>query len=201
MKQATFSQCVLARWQPGFNDPYLLSWVMVAVYVLAAALAVVVLRRAAFPEATRRREQVFWGLVAAALVFMAVNKQADLQTFLLSVGHCMARAQDWFGQRLVVKRIGLTLFALTAIIGGLVFLWGLRRTLRRTGLPLAGLALIAGFILLRAAEMFHFRGPIMARFRGNWPDRILEMAGPILIIVAALILLGQVRARSRPAGG
>lgn len=195
--QANLSDCVLTRWQPGFNDPYLVSWIMVAIYLMVAVVAGRVVWRRPFPAATARRERVFWGLIAGVLVFMAINKQGDLQTLLLSVGHCLSRTQGWFGERDLVKRIVVTVLAVSALGGGALFLWGLRRTLSRTALPLTGLFLMASFIVLRAAEMFHFRGPIMAMFRGNWPDRILELSGPLVIFIAALVLLaGSAGARA-----
>jgi hypothetical protein len=184
-----FSQCVLARWDPGFNDPYLVSWLMVALYLLVAGIAVAVMRRCPFPTATRRRERVFWGVVVGAMLLMALNKQADLQTLILATGRCLSQAQGWFEYRRLVQRIAVFALALTALGGGVVILWGLRRTLRRTALPLLGLGLTTAFVLTRAAGMFHVEGPLEVALNGGWPGRALELAGPLTILAAALILL------------
>lgn len=197
--QAEFSECVLARWQPGFNDPYLVSWVMVAIYLLVAVLALAVMRRAPFPAVTRRRERAFWGVVAGSLLFLAINKQADLQTLLLATGRCLSQAQGWFDDRRLVQRIAVIVLALSALGGGAMLLWGLRRTLRRTALPLLGLFFMVGFVLTRVAGMFHVGPALEAALGSGWPGRVLELSGPLAIFAAALVLLAQAP-RRRGAG-
>ncbi|MCB1355300.1 MAG: hypothetical protein KDK53_01935 [Maritimibacter sp.] len=189
--QENFFVCVLGRWQLGFNDPYFLSWVMVAIYVFAAFLAAVVARRAPVPAATRRQERAFWAAVAGVLAIMAVNKQADLQTLIMATGSCLGQTQSWFEKTDLLKGIILTVLVLSAFGSGAVFVWALRPTLRRTALPLLGLALMAGFIVFRAAETLNSLGPLRAVARGNWPDRILELSGPLVIVIAAIILLNR----------
>ncbi len=191
--QEDFLDCVLERWQFGFNDPYLVSWIMVAIYILAALLAIAVARRASFPARTRRRERVFWVGVAIALTLMAVNKQADLQTLMIATASCLLRTQGWFDQYDLLKGLIMTGLALSAVVGGAVFVRALLPTLRRTALALLGLALVAGFIVFRAAESLNALGPLRGVVRGNWPDRILELSGPLVIVVAALILLDRHR--------
>jgi len=185
---AELSDCILARWQPGFNDPYLMSWIMVGIYLLVAGMALVVMGRGPFPATTVRRERAFWGIVTGALVFMALNKQADLQTLILATGRCLSQAQGWFEYRRLVQRIVVIGLALSALGGGAVFLWGLRRTLRRTALPLLGLFLTMGFVLVRAAELFHVGDRLKAALDG-WSGRVLELSGPLVIFAAALFLL------------
>lgn len=197
--QETVAGCILQRWQPGMNDPFFLSWVMVGIYLLAAILAFAVVLRATLPAATRGRERLFWGLVAVVLTFMAVNKQADLQTLLLAAGSCLTKAVGWTGQNQRIEGVAMVLLAGAAFAAGALILWGLRPTLRRTALPLLGLTLMASFVVFRAAEIFDFLGPLRQVARGHWPDRILEVSGPAVIIAGALILLSR-RARKAPAG-
>jgi len=187
--QTTFSDCILARWTPSFNDPYLASWGMVAIYLLVAVMALAVVRQAVFPPETRRRERIFWAIVASALMLMAINKQADLQTLLLATGRCLSQAQGWFEYRRLVQRIAVVVFALSALGVGAVCLWGLRRTLRRTALPLLGLFLMAGFVLTRAAVLFHVGERLKAILSEGWSGRMLEVSGPLVILAGALWLL------------
>lgn len=194
--QVKLPECVLVSWQPGLNDPYLLSWIMVAIYLLVATIAIAAVRSGTFPATTVRRERVFWGVVAGALVFMAVNKQADLQTLLLASGRCLSQAQGWFEARRLVQKIAMIVLALAALGGGAVVLWRLRRTLRRTALPLAGLFLMVGFILSRAAGMFHVEGWLVDAFAARWPGRLLELSGPLTIFIGALVVLR--RGKRRP---
>lgn len=183
--------CILTRWQPGFNDPYLLSWVMVAIYILAAILALVVARRAPFPVVTRRRERILWMTLAVVTTFMAFNKQFDLQTLLLATGSCVVQSTGWHQQATWLEGLTTTVLMILAVGLGVVFLWSLRRTAKRTALPILGLGLIVGFIAFRAAEILQFLGPVRAYIHGNWPDRLLELSGPLVIIVGALIVLDR----------
>jgi hypothetical protein len=187
--QPDLLDCVLTRWQPGFNDPYVISWVMVAIYILAALLALFVARRAPFPKVTRRQERILWITLAVVATFMAINKQVDLQTLLLATGRCIVQSKGWQQQANWLGGVAIAVLVLVAFGLGAVFLWSLRRTARRTALPILGLGLMAGFIAFRAAEILQFLGPLRAYVRGHWPDRILELSGPLVIIVGALILL------------
>jgi hypothetical protein len=183
------SDCVLSRWQPGFNDPYLMSWIMVAIYLLAAGLALAVALRGPFPDETRRRERVFWALVATALVFAAVNKQADLQQLALAYSHCAARAQGWIRHLRLVQHLAVIALGIAGLGGGVVFWWLMRRTLQRSALPLLGLVLMAAFVVGRAGELF-FRGNRNDYFlHAGWPARFLELSGPLAIMAGAVLLL------------
>ena len=167
----TLLDCILVRWTPSFNDPYLASWGMVAIYLLVAVMALTVAHQAAFPSETCRCERIFWGIVAAALMFMAINKQADLQTLLLATGRCLSQDQGWFEYRRLIQRIAVFALGGVALGGGAFLLWGLRRTLRRTALPLLGLFLMAGFVLTRAAVLFHVGEKYKALLSEGWSGR------------------------------
>lgn len=193
--QTTLSDCVLTRWHLGFNDPYLTSWVMVAIYLLVAGMAVAVVRRGSFPARSARRERVFWGVVASVLVLMAVNKQADLQTLMLATGRCVAQSDGWYEFRQAIKGIAFVAIAIALIGSGTVLFWCLRRTFRRTGLPLLGLFLMFLFVLSRAFWIFHFIPSVEMAHRlypilvHGWPSRFFEVSGPLVIFVAAVSLL------------
>jgi len=192
--------CVLTRWQPGFNDPYFLSWLMVSIYLFAAVLALVVAGRVPFPAETRRRERIVWAGVATVAVVMAVNKQADLQTLAIAAGSCVVRGQGWDAQALWLETVTTGALALLTVGVGGVFLWSLRGTAGRTALPLLGLALMVGFVAFRAAEILGFLGPLYALTRSLWVDRVLELAGPALVILGALRLLRRPGGENAPRG-
>ena len=183
--------CIQDRWVLGFNDPYLLSWIMVAIYVLTAALAVAVARRGRFPAPTHRRERAFWAVLAGVLILMAINKQADLQTLVMATGRCVIQTRGWGDQHVLLKGLILTGLVLAAFGSAAAVAWALLPTLRRTALPLLGVALMAVFIVFRAAETLNVLGPLRALAHSYWPDRILELSGPAVILVAAYILLSR----------
>jgi hypothetical protein len=184
-------ECAFHHWKPGIGDPHLMGWATVAVYALSAALALAVARRAHFPAATLGRERLFWLFAGLLLVFLAVNKQLDLQSLLTAIGRCISQIQGWYEVRRAVQAGFVTgLIVLTGVVGGLVF-WTLRMTLRRTGIPLLGLILVSCFVLVRAVSFHHMDnliGSWCGVVRVNWA---LEIPGPILVAASALWLLRQ----------
>ena len=186
---ADLQSCALTRWSPGIGDPTAMGWVTVTVYLAAAAVAFVVAMRAPFPAASRGRERLFWALLAAVLVALAVNKQLDLQSYLTALGRCVAQHQGWYDRRRFVQEsviLGLLLVRALLAVG----LWRLMRgTLARNGAALAGLVLVLGFVAIRAVGFHHVDTLIkldVMHLRLNW---LLELTGPVLIGLAGLWLL------------
>lgn len=186
---AVLQSCALTRWSPGLGDPTAMGWVTVAVYLAAAAVALVVALQAPFPAASRRREHRFWALLAAVLLALAVNKQLDLQSYLTALGRCLAQHQGWFDRRRMVQEAAiLGLLVVMAVFA--VALWRrMRGTLARSGAALAGLVLVLGFVAIRAVGFHHVDALIkldVMHLRMNW---LLELTGPVLISLAGLWLL------------
>jgi hypothetical protein len=186
---ADLQSCALTRWSPGIGDPTAMGWVTVTVYLAAAAVAFVVAMRAPFPAASRGRERLFWALLAAVLVALAVNKQLDLQSYLTALGRCADQHQGWYDRRRFVQEsviLGLLLVMALLAVG----LWRLMRgTLARNGAALAGLVLVLGFVAIRAVGFHHVDTLIkldVMHLRLNW---LLELTGPVLIGLAGLWLL------------
>lgn len=178
--------CTLLYWQPGFKDPYLSSWIMVLIYLVAAILAFTMAGKGIFPDSARRRERLFWALIAGLLLALAINKQADLQSLLTAFGRCLAKSQGWYDQRRMVQQVFFLVLGVSAIGGVGTLLWGLRRRLHANVLPLLGLAFMAIFILSRAADAYHLDTQLVALLHARWIARILELSGPLIISVAAL---------------
>jgi len=179
-------ECVLSRWWQGFNDPYLSSWIMVLIYLVAAALSFRMASNGVFPVSTRRRERLFWALIGGLLLALAINKQADLQSFLTVIGRCLAKSQGWYGERRMVQKIFFLVMGICVAGGAGAMLWGLRRRLYANLLPLLGLACMAGFILSRAADAFHLDTRLVALLNARWTGRVLELSGPLIISIAAI---------------
>lgn len=178
--------CIFAAWRPGIGDPHPMGWVTVGVYLLAALASAMVAWRGAFPPATRGRERVFWTLAALLLLFLAVNKQLDLQSFMTAAGRCMAKAQGWYENRRLVQLAFILVLAGT----GVLILMSLRRllhgTLARTGLALLGLVLVSVFVVIRAAGFHHMDMLIATRVAGMRLNWLMELSGPLLVLMAAL---------------
>ena len=186
---ADLQSCALARWSPGIGDPTAMGWGTVMVYLAAAAVAFVVASRAPFPAGSRRRERLFWALLAAVLLALAVNKQLDLQSYVTAVGRCAAKLEGWYdSRRFVQQAVILGLVLLMALMAAV--LWRLMRgTLARSGAALAGLILVLGFVAIRAVGFHHVDALIrldVLDMRLNW---LFELTGPVLIGLAGLWLL------------
>lgn len=184
------SACVSESWRPGIGDPHVMGWVTVACYLGTAWLSVMVLRRG---PRLARRVAVFWAALVAILLFLAVNKQLDLQTAMTAAGRCIAIAEGWYDDR---RRVQVAVILGICVMGLALLALGfaaLRRDIRRNALAVAGLALVVTFVLVRAVG-FHdvdaLIGLSVANIRLNW---LLELSGLVLIAANAvmLVLIGR----------
>ena len=179
-------ECALYRWSPGIGDPTVMGWVAVAAYMTAVAVAGFAGARAAFPVSSRRRERLFWLSVALVLLFLAINKQLDLQSFLTAWGRCLSQAQGWYDSRRAVQQDFVLALGGLAAAGAAGLIWFLRGTFRRSGLALCGLALLAGFVLIRAAGFHHAESLIGIHVLSARMSHVLELSGLAVIMIAGL---------------
>lgn len=179
-------ECAFENWSPVIGDPTVMGWVTVATYVAATLVCARVAWAGDFPERLRDREELFWGLLALLLAFLAVNKQLDLQSLLTASARCLAIEQGWYENRRPVQLAFIAAVAASAALAGICGAFLMRRSLPRVGLALAGLCLLLGFVLIRAAGFHHVDRLISTEVlsvRANW---VLELSGLALILVAGL---------------
>lgn len=177
-------ECISRDWSPTIGDPEITGWLTVISYVICLALAVLVLRRR--PEGAARG---LWGAIAGIVAFLAVNKQIDLQTALTATGRCLSHAQGWYEQRWVVQIAFILLFALAVLLALTAAFRSLRGQLRWNGLALVGLAVLCGFVLVRAVGFHHIDYLINRDFANIEFNFLFENAGLLLIDLNALLLL------------
>ncbi len=189
----TFWTCTTETWTPTVGDPDLLGWATTLLYLVAAYMSFRCVRTARLSLPDRRFERYFWASTAVLLALLAVNKELDLQTFIVSAGRCVAQVQGWYGMRR-----GVQLAVALAVAGVLGFwvIWilvGLRHSLTRMWLELLGIVAIFTFVLLRVLRFFHV---YHTHLLGNntWVERIFEITGPVLLILAAWRFLRRRRA-------
>ena len=185
---AALRACIAQGWTPSIGDPEITGWLTVISYVLCLVLAVMVLRRR-----PARAARGLWWAIAVLMAFLAVNKQLDLQTALTTTGRCLARAQGWYDRRYLVQ-----LAFIAGLVAGVVLslLWAaktLRGQRRGNGLALAGLAVLCGFVLVRAVGFHHVDRLISMDFANVGFNFWFENAGLAMIAVNALVLLGRGR--------
>lgn len=178
-------------WNSAIGDPTLMGWVTVALYLVAAvASCAVALELDAGARAFPRRELHAWRALAVLLFLLAVNKQLDLQSTLTEMGRYLAQHQGWYEAR---RNVQIVFVVAVAAAGIALLVWGfvlLREVYWPTRVALFGGGLVLTFVVIRAASFHHvdafFSGRCLAGMRWN---AVLEMAGPIVILVAAGIRL------------
>ena len=190
-----FSACVADRWQLVVGDPNVPGWAICAAYALAAALAVVVLRTAPFAPAHHRREKILWALIAGLMAALALNKQLDLQTLILTAGRCLSQEQGWYDSRRLVQHDFILVLIGSAALAGAAMIWLLRGIIRHNLVALIGLAALAGFVVIRGGHLFHMFVPeqMSADLLLHDLTSTLEVLSPVLIILSAWWLLRQPR--------
>jgi hypothetical protein len=178
--------CALALWSPGLGDNHPMGWLTVAVYLAAAVTSARVAMTNAADDAGARRERVFWWISATVMLALAVNKQLDLQSLVTVIGRCHAQLAGWYDIRRSVQR----LFILAVAAGGVaalgLFILLLRGILGRVWPALLGLGFVCAFVLIRAASFHHVDLLISSTAFGLRLNWLLELPGPILVVMLAL---------------
>ncbi|MHC4966049.1 MAG: hypothetical protein ACYTGE_14200 [Planctomycetota bacterium] len=198
-----------------FGDPTIAGWTIVVFYLAGAAACVWALRvawmgsrmAADYPGDRRARDRsaaykasfLFWALLIALFLFLGLNKQIDLQSWLADVGRDMAKAQGWYEQRGRVQ----TIFVGAVAVSGLwVLAFLLDRTrdlLPRHALAFGGLVLLACFVILRTSS-FHDVDRVLGWGVGGMKlSWVLELLG--ITCVGLCAVMNCLWYKPRPAGG
>jgi hypothetical protein len=183
---AAILDCALARWSPRIGDPSVMGWLTVGCYAGAALLCAATAWAGHFPDARRRVERAWWVALALGLAALAVNKQLDLQSALTAVGRCVAQAGGWYAERRAAQVGFIAAVAALVLVAALAAAALLRRSLARVWLSLAGAAVLAAFVMIRAVGFHHIDGLIgteVAGWRLNW---VFELGGIALVGLGAL---------------
>ena len=171
------------RWHAGMGDPTVFGWLTVAVYVVAIFCA---LRQARISKVLGANA-VLWLCLAAFLLFLGINKQLDLQSWLTQIAKDRAVDQGWYAHRRPVQAGFIFLLS----IGLLVVLLSLRLFLanswRSYKITWVGIALLGAFILIRAASFHHFDIFINTHFLGVRLNVWLEIGALLLIILGTFV--------------
>jgi hypothetical protein len=171
------------NWRPTIGDPTWVGWVTVLAYAVAAALAgrAALVRSPGEPDT----ERVIWLVITAALVFLGINKQLDLQTLFMEAGRSIAQSQGWYEHRRLFQMwfvVGIT-SAAVLFVGCFIFHFRAFWTSHR--LLVAGLGSLIAFVVLRAVSFHHFDVFLHTTILGIRLHRLLELSGVLLVIVAS----------------
>ncbi|MDJ0615317.1 MAG: hypothetical protein QNJ63_01005 [Calothrix sp. MO_192.B10] len=179
------------QWKPGIGDPSFIGWFTFTAYFLASACCFFYALRTRRLSSRNRYNQhsLLWWSLVIALLLLGLNKQLDLQSWLMMTGKEFARTQGWYQQRLTIH-----MWLITGIITAVFALFllaarAMRNIWQKYWLVLFGVMFLATYLVTRApsfhhvAHMLHWQREI---FRMNW---ILELAGIVCIGVSATINL------------
>lgn len=185
------------------NDPILGAWIIFFCY-FAAALACARAFRASSAgsrmaaqyasEERRARDRadayrasrLFWGLVIALFVFLGINKQIDMQTWITMWGREVAKAQGWYEHRGLVQTIFVLAVALTGVVTLSLLLRRTRHLLPRHVLAFVGLCLLAVYMIVRATSVHEVELAMKLDYLGIRLGWVLELSGIVCVGLCAV---------------
>ena len=173
-------------WSPGIGDPSVLGWLTTVCYVFAAGLTLLVLKKVLKLPSETGKTRIFWLGVTLLMVFLGLNKQLDLQSFLNSAVRCEAIVDGWYGQRRTVQLMFVVAIAISFFLMLVFILVYFRKTLLRDWLAVAGVAFLLSFILIHAAYFNYSALPAIRFFYESGLNRTLELIGIFLICLQSL---------------
>jgi hypothetical protein len=170
------------RWQPGFHDDFFTGWIITGSYFACALLAALI---ATFHNHVGEKLAAkFWSVTTLLMVLLGLNKQLDLQILLTEMGRQIAHAQGWYAYRRVVQLAFILIFVTTFTAAFVWFTKSFRDLFRRYLLAFCGLFFLLCFIIIRAAAFHHIDALLEFRLSNVRMNRILELMGIYMIILA-----------------
>lgn len=177
-------------WYPGIGDPSFMGWFTVFAYFITALLSlkVVSISNAIFARRRQRQKQL-WIVTSSLLIFLCINKQLDLQSFLTASGRHLL--QEWGMNE--YKRDLQKLFIGSIFIGSIIILTLMIKELYQVAqkhlLAIIGIVFLSMFILIRASSFHNVDSFISYRLIGLKLNWILELGGIGLIFANGILLL------------
>lgn len=181
--------CTFNVWSPAIGDSQLMSWVIVALYFLAAVFVYFVQIRTPLgvPGATEGRHRFFWILIILLLLFLGVNKQLDLQSWFTAVAKCMAKTEGWYADRRKYQTIFIVALSFLFSMFLIFFAWYFRGYLRKNFFAILGVLVLLFFILIRASAIEKIDFILDYRLYDSGIKQLLEISGILLIFLQVII--------------
>ncbi len=181
------------RWTPGIGDPTFGGWLAVFAYLAAVVVCGLNVRLSASRGDRLLGVRGFWAGLCCLLLLLAVNKQLDVQTLFTQVGRDIALSGGWYERRRSVQGAFIVLLGTFAVTGS-VLLWrqlsGSWRSLRIT---CAGVVLLLGYIVIRAATFHHIDLLLGKSLAGVRLSSGLELLAIAAIVAGAWRWRGETR--------
>jgi len=158
-------------------------WLTVMAYGGTAVLCAI---RALQLRPDSARASGIWWLLAASMLLLGINKQANLVGRLTTQGRLLAWAGNWYQARMGVQGVLVGLVSLLTVGLLAVLLWRLRPLTTMQKTAVVGVVYLLGFALLRAVSLHAIDTFLFRPVAGIYPNWVLELGGIALVVVAAL---------------
>jgi hypothetical protein len=181
---------LVGNWSPGIGDPTFVGWLTVLAYLAAAWRCLRAAQRlapAAAGLAAARRERLVWMTLAALFVALGINKQLDLQSLFTEVGRKIAYRGGWYEERRQVQVVFILAVALVGMAGIVTSVRFVRHATLGARVAVLGTALVAAFLVIRAASFHHVDRFIGSRWLGLKANWLLELGG-IAVVIGGTVL-------------
>jgi hypothetical protein len=176
---AVYAASENGRWHAGIGDATIFGWLTVLVYLAAVWRCIV----KASESKNFGGNYQFWFYLAVFLLFLAINKQLDLQSWFTQAMRDSAQAHGWYAYRRLLQVVFIGALGLGMLLVLLSLRLFLANSWRRYKLTWAGIILLCTFILTRAASFHHFDILINHDVAGLKMNVILEIGAILLIIL------------------
>ena len=166
------------KWSPGIGDPTIVGWFTVVAYLLVAVLALGRMRADIEDDLCCSR---LWLLLALAMLFLSINKQLDLQSWLTLSVKEHALMHDWYQDRRHYQGLfiaGLAVFSL--LFMGALF-WVVRERWQDFVVAGFGFGLLLVFVLTRATSLHQVDSMIQTGVSGFSLNGLFELTGIFLV--------------------
>lgn len=173
-------------WSPGIGDPTVVGWATVVLYLVTSWRCFVLADSLRRRQASSRREERGWMVLAILFLALGINKQLDLQTALTELGRTILSHANWMDYKVKIQVGFIGVVVTVCILTALILAIMLRGEHPASWLATFGTILIVGFVAIRASSFHHIDRFIGSRFlmlRWNW---ILEIGGISLVLAACM---------------
>jgi hypothetical protein len=176
-------------WKPGIGDPTIIAWIIVIAYLLAAVLCASIVK----PKFSTRQdiissqERLFWFSLALFMLLMGINKQLDLQTWLIRTSIAVAKATGLYGKHHIFQLRFFLIVATASLLLILYVLIKMRKYWRQHLLALGGILLLFIFELMRLISFNHIDEMVHLAYANIHLNWLLELGGIMLICTSAML--------------
>ncbi|PSB02053.1 hypothetical protein C7B64_15150 [Merismopedia glauca CCAP 1448/3] len=190
-------------WQPGIGDPTLIGWFTVVAYFVTAVLCVLCAKQAAIvpkrynldnddlddifiPRKHSSTLRWLWWSLGVVLLFLAINKQLDLQTWLTYTARDLAKSEGWYEQRRMYQLAFIIAIATTIFLFLAIVAVAIKDYWHQVWLAIVGLGLLGSFIVIRAVSFHHIDVLLGFVVGGVKLNAFLELGGISCITISTL---------------